>query len=132
MDLSSVEMSNATRSKHVFVALCMTQLECRRHGQEGEMANGVCKRANETKRKRTRRGFCGHLSELLGSSASAYAKAHRPASSNSVPRLALVTSHHLAAIDVRIEHKRRPRLEDLRFWQRRVPRPITNVHDSDV
>ncbi len=29
-------MSTATRSKHVFVALRMTQLERRRHGQEDE------------------------------------------------------------------------------------------------
>jgi hypothetical protein len=87
---------------------------------------------NETNRERRRRGFCGRLSELLGSSASAYTKAHRPASSNSVPRLALVTSHRPAAIDARIEHRRGPRLEDLRFWQRRVPRPVTNVHDSGV
>ncbi len=87
---------------------------------------------NETNAERKRRGFCSRLSELLGSSASAYAKAHRPASSNSVPRLALVTSYRPAAIDVRIEHRRGPRLEDLRFWQRRVPRPVTNVHDSGV
>ena len=178
---SSVEMSTATRSKHVFVALCMTQLECRRHGQEGEpkqrifadVSNDVLGMSrltstitagmsearslrcflqfawdrsfrfplwqtmcasglSETNRERKRRGFRGPLSELLGSSASAYAKAHRPASSNSAPRLALVTSHRSAAIDARIEHRRGPRLEDLRFWQRRVPRPVTNVHDSGV
>ena len=60
------------------------------------------------------------------------AKAHQLASSDAAPRLALVTLHRFAAIDARIEHRRGPRLEDLRFWQRRVPRPVTNVHDSDV
>ena len=69
----------------------------------------MCARGlNETNMERKRRGFHVRLNGLLGSSASAYAKAHRPASSNSAPRLALVTSHRPAAIDARIEHRRAP------------------------
>src|ERR1043165_6746787 len=118
---------NSARGKSL---QCFLQLAGGRKAPISAAAVNVRKRAKRTGREGGA-VYSVRLSELLGSSLPT-PNAHRPASSNPAPRIALGHSHRPAATDASIEHRRRPRLEDLRFWRRRVPRPVTNVHDSGV